>query len=182
MICDSQTRNALSELLVKTGVQKPLVVVLVGTSWNQENCYELKHCLLLYILSKVCVLGASLNPNLSLQSGLESKHSFFLFLAFQPTSRFPPDLLVRIVCSIRMLWLTALTMSYTVSAATVAPVRASISTPVLWVTRHSQVMIAILFFSNWISICTLSSGKGWHRGIKSLVFLVEKIRKRQHAR
>jgi hypothetical protein len=47
------------------------------------------------------------------------------------TARFPPDLLMSTVSSIRTLCETALTMSYTVRAAMLAPVRASISTPVL---------------------------------------------------
>jgi hypothetical protein len=85
-------------------------------------------------------------------------------------SDFPPLFLTRTVLPISTLWLTALTMSYIASAATEAPVRASISTPVVCVTLHSHSIMAVLFTSR-MSIFTTSSGRGWHRGIRSEVFL-----------
>jgi hypothetical protein len=87
------------------------------------------------------------------------------------TVRFPPDLLMSTVSSIRTRWETALTMSYTVRAAMLAPVMASISTPVLCVTRHSHWMTATDDPAIVMSTFTESSGRGWHRGMSSLVRL-----------
>src|SRR5690606_35291505 len=50
--------------------------------------------------------------------------------SFREKLRFPPDLAIRQTSRMIMSWDNALHMSYMVSAATEAPVRASISTPV----------------------------------------------------
>ena len=84
---------------------------------------------------------------------------FYCTYASFDTFRFPPDFEMSRVSVICTWWLTALTISYTVRAATVEPVRASISTPVLWVTRQVQLIITS-FPSKEISIFTWSSGNG----------------------
>ena len=63
-------------------------------------------------------------------------------------------------------------MSYTVSAAAVAAVSASISTPVLWVTATSARMCRLWLWS-WYAmwIWQRSSIMGWHSGMMAAVFL-----------
>ena len=62
---------------------------------------------------------------------------------------------------------TALHMSYSVKAAMLAAVNASISTPVRPVTRHSAVMRTWSGGSGSNSMDTRLKGSGWHSGISS---------------
>ena len=58
----------------------------------------------------------------------------------------------------------AFSMSYTVSAATLTAVSASISTPVRPVTRHRLVTASVESPAAANSTATLASGSGWQRG------------------
>ena len=71
--------------------------------------------------------------------------------------------------SMRISRCTALHISYTVSAATLAAVSASISTPVSpWQRTSLRMCRAASSISNEMS--TFVSSNGWHIGISSLFF------------
>lgn len=84
--------------------------------------------------------------------------------------RLPPVLDMSAVSSRTMSWDNPLSMSYTVRAAMDAPIMASISTPVLWVTRTVQsTWMTLPSSTRFMSTLQSSIGRGWQKGIKSLV-------------
>jgi len=64
---------------------------------------------------------------------------------------------------------SALHMSYTASAAMLAPVSASISTPVRWMLRTAHSIRSALSVSHSIDTRQPSIGSGWQNGISSCV-------------
>ena len=76
--------------------------------------------------------------------------------------------------SIRMPRSTAFSMSYTVKAATLAAVSASISTPVRPVVR-TVALISTPASTRSRSSVTAETGNGWHSGIRSAVRLLPMI-------
>src|SRR5690606_34270468 len=92
-----------------------------------------------------------------------------------PKSRLPPCLPSSLAGPRTMACDSALVMSYTVSAATVAPVRASISTPVRAVVRAVHSIRSSRSPCQSMAMRTPSSGSAWQNGISSWVRLAAMV-------
>src|SRR5579883_1276840 len=91
------------------------------------------------------------------------------------TRRLPPDFSSSLTLAISISCDSALHMSYTVSAATVAPVSASISTPVLWRTATSQRIASSVAETNVTPNSQCSIASGWQNGMSSWVRLTASV-------
>src|SRR5690606_2161659 len=110
---------------------------------------------------------------------IEHGHAGHLFppasLPALPKSRLPPRLPASFAGPITIACESALHMSYTVSAATVAPVRASISTPVRCTVFTVHSIRSSRSPCQSIASFTPSIGSGWQNGISSWVRLTAMV-------
>src|SRR5690606_18924839 len=92
-----------------------------------------------------------------------------------PKSRLPPRLPTNLAGPMTIRCESAVHMSYTVSAATVARVSASISTPVRCVVLTAHSIFKALSPSQAIPKRQPSIGKGWQKGISSWVRFAARV-------